>query len=120
MVWAKPKFIWEDVDRHGNVRVYFCRQGQRKIRIHALPDSPEFWAAYAAAAQGRPLPVLGNGQRGTPAAEGTLRWLCVAYFAAPEYRRLDPNTQIVRRRVIRVAFWSRWNRVLALSWPIAR
>ena len=20
MVWAKPKFIWEDVDRHGNVR----------------------------------------------------------------------------------------------------
>ncbi len=100
MVWAKPKFIWEDVDRHGNVRIYFCRQGQRKIRIYALPDSPEFWAAYAAAAQGRSLPVPGKEQRGTRALEGTLRWLCVAYFAAPEYRRLDPNTQIVRRRVI--------------------
>ena len=34
------------------------------------------------------------------ATEGTLRWLCLAYCAAPEYRRLDPNTQIVRRRVI--------------------
>jgi hypothetical protein len=50
--------------------------------------------------QGRPLPVPGKEQRGTRAAEGTLRWLCAAYFAAPEYRRLDPNTQIVRRRVI--------------------
>jgi integrase len=100
MVWAKPKFIWEDVDRHGNVRVYFCRQGQRKIRIHVLPDSPEFWAAYAAAAQGRPLPVPGTELRRMRATEGTLRWLCLAYCATPEYRRLDPNTQTVRRRVI--------------------
>ena len=68
MVWAKPKFIWEDVDRHGNVRVYFCRQGQRKIRIHAIPNSPEFWVAYAAAAQGCPLPVPGKEQRRTRAA----------------------------------------------------
>jgi len=65
--------------------------GSGSISIHALPDSPEFWAAYAAAAQGRPLPVLGKEQRGTRAAEGTLRWLCVANFAAPEYRRLDPT-----------------------------
>jgi hypothetical protein len=51
MVWAKPKYIVEDIDRYGNVRVYFRRRGQRKIRIHALPESPEFWEAYAAATQ---------------------------------------------------------------------
>ena len=97
MVWAKPKYIVEDIDRHGNVRVYFCRRGQRKIRIHARPDSPEFWEAYAAAAQGRPLPPHGKEPR---ASEGTLRWLAQAYFSAPEYRRLDSSTQTVRRRVI--------------------
>ena len=67
MVWAKPKYIVEDIDRHGNVRVYFCRRGQRKIRIHALPNSPEFWEAYAAATQGRPLPPVGKEPRVFPA-----------------------------------------------------
>jgi integrase len=101
MVWAKPKYIVEDIDRHGNVRVYFCRRGQRKIRIHALPDSPEFWEAYAAATQGRPLPPRGKEPRVSPrASEGTLRWLAQAYFSAPEYRCLDSSTQTVRRRVI--------------------
>jgi len=50
MIWHdKPKFIVEDVDRYGNVRIYFCRRGQRKIRIRAMPGSAEF---------GRPMPPL--------------------------------------------------------------
>ena len=101
MVWAKPKNIVEDIDRHGNVRVYFRRRGQRKIRIHALPDSPEFWEAYAAATQGRQLPPPRKEPCVSPRASGgTLRWLAQAYFSAPEYQRLDLSTQTVRRRVI--------------------
>lgn len=48
MVWRdKPKFVIEDVDRYGNVRLYYSRRGQRKIRIREMPGSPEF---------GRPMP----------------------------------------------------------------
>jgi hypothetical protein len=101
MVWAKPKYIVEDIDRYGNVRVYFRRRGQRKIRIHALPESPEFWEAHAAATQGRPLPPRREESRVSPRArEGTLRWLAQAYFSSPDFRCLDPSTQTVRRRVI--------------------
>ncbi len=100
MVWNKPKYIVEDVDRYGKVRIYFRRKGQRKILIEALPDTPEFWEAYSAATQGRSLVAKTKGATWIPAREGTLRWLCQAYFAAADYRRLDPSTQIVRRRVL--------------------
>jgi hypothetical protein len=34
------KFLVEDTDRHGNVRIYFRRKGQPKIRLNALPGRP--------------------------------------------------------------------------------
>ena len=34
----KYRYVYEDVDRHGNVRLYFQRgKGQRKVRITARP-----------------------------------------------------------------------------------
>jgi hypothetical protein len=33
MVTSKLRYVVEDVDRHGNVRIYFRRDG-RKVRIH--------------------------------------------------------------------------------------
>ena len=42
------KFLIEDTDRHGNVRVYFRRHG-RKTRIRETPGTEEFMVAYRAA-----------------------------------------------------------------------
>ena len=49
MVSLRLKYVVEDVDRHGNVRVYFRRPGFSKIRLNGLPGSEEFQAAYARA-----------------------------------------------------------------------
>ena len=38
------RFLVEDVDRHGNVRVYVRRHG-RKVRIREAPGTDEFMAA---------------------------------------------------------------------------
>ncbi len=42
------KYLVEDVDRHGNVRVYARRHG-RKTRIRETPGTEEFMVAYRAA-----------------------------------------------------------------------
>ncbi len=49
MVDLRLKYVVEDVDRHGNVRIYFRRSGFSKFRLRGLPGSEEFQAAYAAA-----------------------------------------------------------------------
>lgn len=49
MVSLRLKYVVEDVDRHGNVRIYFRRSGFPKIRLRGLPGSDEFQAAYSAA-----------------------------------------------------------------------
>src|SRR5262245_11328461 len=39
--------VYEDVDRHGNVRTYSWRgKGHRKVRIHEKPGSEEFDKRY--------------------------------------------------------------------------
>ena|ERR1700730_17037116 len=49
MVNWRIKYVVEDVDRHGNVRIYFRRPGYKKIRLRGPPGSEEFQIAYAAA-----------------------------------------------------------------------
>lgn len=48
----KLKYVVEDVDRHGNVRLYYRRKGQPKVRLRGPIGSPEFLAAYRAAQTG--------------------------------------------------------------------
>lgn len=45
------KYVVEDTDRHGNVRLYYRRHG-RKVRLRGPAGSPEFLADYKAAAAG--------------------------------------------------------------------
>lgn len=45
------KYVVEDTDRHGNVRLYF-RRGGRKIRLRGPVGSPEFLTDYRRAAAG--------------------------------------------------------------------
>ena len=90
-------YVHEDVDRHGNVRVYFWRKGQRKVRMREAPGSPEFAETYK-----RLLGRSEAGELATPDAgrSDTLRWLCTQYFASAEFRRLDPQTQRTRQGIL--------------------
>src|SRR5688572_2091335 len=86
------KWVHQDTDRHGNVRVYFWRRGAHaspKVRIHEEPGSDAFLARYRELVT---LSVLGTTK---PKVETTstmkprtLGWLvhrykteCAAYMA---------------------------------------
>ncbi len=86
MVSLRLKYVVEDVDRHGNVRVYFRRPGFPKVRLRGLPGSEEFQAAYAQA--------LGATESRNVAPKqlqferGSMAWLCRGYYQSADFRRL--------------------------------
>ena len=99
MVDIRLKYLVEDVDRHGNVRIYFRRPGHPKIRIRGLPSSAEFQKAYADALERTRLGAapLQNGEK---KPQGSLAWLCMKYFQSAEFKQLDPRTQHVRKLIL--------------------
>jgi integrase len=104
------EYVHRDVDRHGNLRLYFRRRkGERKIRIRALPGTRAFQVEYEAAkalAEAQPSPAgeVAAPSRLLPPKHGTYRWLCTQYFSCAEFRRLDSRTQRVRRSIIETTF----------------
>ncbi|MGO9858646.1 MAG: tyrosine-type recombinase/integrase [Syntrophobacteraceae bacterium] len=95
-----PPGCVEDRDRHGNVRIYFRAKGRPKARLRGTPWTPEFMAAYEAAKGAAAEPSRKSG-----IAAGTWRWLCVKYFGeCADYKRLDPQTQHVRRLILESTF----------------
>jgi len=92
------KYVVEDMDRHGNVRVYYRRKGQPKVRLPVPIGSPEFLTAYKAAQTGAQQAIE---QPGLPRVKPkSLRWLCVQYYQSPGYKRLAPRTRTIRRRFL--------------------
>lgn len=91
-------YCYEDIDRHGNVRIYVWRgKGYRKKRLRETPGTAAFRAAYdkALATSAVATPPPGSS---TP---GTLRWLVQRYFAdAPAFKALGDRTRYVRRGII--------------------
>jgi integrase len=99
---AKYPYLCSDVDRHGNVRVYFRRAG-RKVRIREKLDCEAFRRRYDE--------LLAGGDKGkeadppiTAPKRNTLRWLCVEFFGSPDFKRLDPRSQYTRRRILEHMF----------------
>ena len=99
MVIVKCQYVYEDVDRHGNVRLYFWRgKGHRKIRIRERMNTPDFHAAYQKALAGQTTKRFpGKPEKVKPQ---TYRWLCVQFFASPDFKQLDVKTQHVRRLLL--------------------
>jgi integrase len=96
------KFVVEDVDRHGNVRLYFRRRPEPKVRLLQRPGTAAFEAEYLKAYAGEvviPAADTGPRARGAP-AKGTMRWLIVQYYVSAAFRRLDDSTRNVRRRIL--------------------
>jgi integrase/recombinase XerD len=46
MVTLRLRFTVSDKDRHGNIRYYFRRKGEKKVRLDGPPGSTEFMDAY--------------------------------------------------------------------------
>lgn len=110
MVMRKFKYVVSDLDRHGNVRWYFRRPGQKKIRLPKHFNSVEFLAAYQAALAGEPAK---QGRKAyVRASRGTLRWLCIEYFQSAAYKQLAPRTQRVRRRILEGVCESAGNEII--------
>ncbi len=92
MPTIKLRYVVEDVDRHGNVRIYLRRRG-RKVRIRERTGSPAFLERYAQLTSDRaeqPAVTTGSGAK-------TFRWLCTQFFASADFKRLDTRSQYTRR-----------------------
>jgi integrase len=97
------KFLSADYDRHGNVRVYVRKPGQRKHRIYsqafdengavAVAFMNEYWAA---------LDSPSNRTRATitPLAEGTFGWLIQQYFNSAKFKNFEDATKRDKRSVL--------------------
>ena len=100
------RFVHEDVDRHGNVRIYFRRRGFGKVRMREAFGSAEFVEHYerlkAQSEAGKA--ITGASRHNGRTKPGTWRDYCIKYFAASEFKRLQPDTQRVRRRILEATF----------------
>ena len=92
------KYVVEDTDRHGNVRLYFRRNG-RKLRLRGPVGSPEFLADYKAASKG-PKPESTKTDKVGRVVPRSIKWLCVEYYKSAMFKELDPRTQKVRRSIL--------------------
>jgi Phage integrase family len=101
---AKPNlrlpFLKKYRDRHGKMRFYYRPTG---AALPGKPGSPEFMAAYHAAHEGitgPELTVVKKTPRLRTDAEGSIDWLVMKYFNSDQWKRLAPDTQAGRRRML--------------------
>jgi integrase len=97
--WRSYKHIAEDVDRHGNVRIYFRRRGQPKIRLIETPGTAAFDTEYQRAFRGQLLAPSTKPRRAA-AEPSTMRWLCEQYYASAGFQALGESTRKVRRGIL--------------------
>lgn len=93
---VKLRFVVEDVDRHGNRRIYFRRKGSPKVRLRAEPGSEAFLDEYKSASVAEPKQATEH----QPAQAGSFRWLCERYYRSAEFIQLGDSTRRVRRGLL--------------------
>lgn len=93
-------YLSAETDRNGKDRLYVRRNG-RRVRIREAPGTAAFARAYAEAVDSlNSITSPDDTPRDDRPAHGTLGWLALTYFACPEFRALNPDSQATRRRVI--------------------
>lgn len=94
------KYVVEDTDRHGNVRLYYRRARGRKVRLRGPLGSPEFLEDYRRAHDEHGKPGAVAARKVEPVKPGSIRALCVEYYKSAMFRELQPRTQAVRRAIL--------------------
>ncbi len=92
-------FLAEDVDRHGNVRIYYRRKGRPKVRLRSTIGTPDFLEEYKRAVAGG-LAHQPTRVKCAPAPVGSLRWLCVEYYGSIEFKQLSSSTRHARKLIL--------------------
>ena len=119
------RYLIEDVDRHGNIRIYFrLKKGQPKIRLKALPGTEEFDTEYRRGLTAKlrpPAEAAAAGDNvGGPAKPGTLRWLCQQYLASSLFNGLAGSTRRQRRATLEWVCQQKFGKEHAANLPFAR
>lgn len=91
----KYRYLIEDRDRHGNVRIYF-RRGRVKVRIREEIGSPAFAARYEELCAATPVKAAAPS---LPRSE-TFEGIWDAYRRSTAFAELDASTQRTRKRLI--------------------
>ena len=95
-------YLFQDVDRHGNIRHYVRKKiggKHRRLRLTKPPGSPTFMAEYQAALDrliGTQVPAKADQSH-----VGTLNWLVHQYHQAHEFTSTDQRQQRMRSNVMR-------------------
>lgn len=92
---ARLPYVQEFRDRHGRTRRYYRRAGWPRVQLPGDVGSPEFLAAYQAAAERGRAPV---GAKRTQA--GTINELCVLIYQSSEWADLAEGTRVARRALL--------------------
>lgn len=100
MVNIPLKALWQDKDRHGNVRYYVARrtdEGVTKIRIRGEFGTPEFIRNYENAFNG-----LGM-QKASPLMPSTsFEWLCRQYMSSYQFNsEIGEGWRNTQRRILK-------------------
>jgi len=103
---AIKKYLYEDMDRHGNVRLYFRKRvgsKYRKVRLREMPGTPQFLEEFGSALAGRPYGDAKNKPVPPPqVVANSLRWLIQEYYKrSPTFKSYDEETKKVRRNLLK-------------------
>lgn len=96
---AQLKHVVRDKDRHGNVRLYYRRDG-RKVRLRGPEHSSEFFQDYTAAMMGKAITRKSSTPSVSRIEAGSFHALCISYFGSADFKKLQPRGQRVRRSIL--------------------
>lgn len=91
-------YITKDIDRHGNVRLYYRRHG-KKVRLRGPIGSQEFLTDYQLAMSGHVPKEHGKPKLSTT-KNGSVRDLIERYYESAAFKMLAPTTRHVRRQIL--------------------
>ncbi|MEQ8445761.1 MAG: tyrosine-type recombinase/integrase [Pelagibacterium sp.] len=93
-----PRYVveYEVPKGSGKWYVYFRRKGEKDVRMHGTPGTPEWEETYRGLLAGQ-RPEAKNAAR---PVEGTFGWLCQQYMASSHFAELDQRTRYVRRGIL--------------------
>jgi integrase/recombinase XerD len=92
---VRLKYLVSYNDRHGKLRHYVKKPGERGVPIKEQLHTEAFMAAYHAALRGQRTELQPEA-----AKAGSFHALCIAYFSSNKFKSHDPTTRSWRRAAL--------------------